>query len=302
MLLKTLRVFGKSLQYGIPILLLVASVTFQGIDEKHRTQFAFYEAWSLRFDLLVLTVVYFLGLWLLHSEAVRDLVKRPNRLLLNRHGGLIVGNVVGLCVCLFIVGSLLYNGSNYLRARKHFWVDLLRQSYTEDTIGRINGRVSQGRVGDAYELAKGSLQILKGTAQEGSITNQARALGVRVEGSTRLSERYVKLDGQDWNPLTERDFYFGNEEALRLNPQNYQAADTLTRLRARILQAMQADTGRLCESSQVTAFEAVTVLEVVRFAKPAGEGCERAAADWLNGIWSADTAARILLLSQATRP
>lgn len=289
------RVF-KFVSLLLAIALAMAFVTLNTGDADDQKRFAVYVVSKALLDVTVLAGLGVLAWIGIRSKGLRSLLTKPSDVLVGANGGLVIRNALVTVLLLCVVGGLVLNGYFLVRARTYFWRFLLQKSYVEGTLERVDSLGHEGRIQDAYNLATKAQRVLTDKADRGRIGNRTFDLTVRVEGSRRLSQRYRRPDPVEWNPITERSYYFGNAEALRLNPQNYEAYDILANLHDRLGAEMEADAVRLC--AQGSTFQTVSVLESEVFRTKAHSDCAVHSRSFVKGIWHPDAVGALLAKSR----
>jgi hypothetical protein len=281
---------------------LIALITLNTSDAEDLRRFSIYALGEAVPDLVALVAIWFIAGLALRSKGFRALVKRPLESLRTQDGGIDLRNSVTTLLCLAVALSLVVHAFFLVRARAYFWRFLLEKSYVEGTIARVDKLGNAGRVQDAYALATQAQRVLKDEADQSRITNRVLDLAARVEGSRGLSQRYRRPDPLVWNPITQRIYYFANAEALRLNPQNYQAAEVLRNLYDRVDTEMSSDIDRLCDDATTSArLQTVSVLEYETFRSTTHGDCRSAARVLVNGIWQPEAVKTILAQSRQVR-
>lgn len=250
-------------------------------------------------DLVSLLAIWLIAGLALRSTGIRALVRHPIELLRTQDGGIKLRNTLATLLCLAVLLSLLVHAFFLIRARSYFWRFLLQKSYVETTIGRVDKLGDAGRIQEAYALATEAQRVLKDEADQTRITNRVLDLAARAEGSAGLSQRYRRPDPYVWNPITQRIYYFANAEALRLNPQNYQAAEVLRNLYDRVVPEMSSDIERICGNGNSSArLQTVSALEYEIFTSTTHGDCRSAARALVNGIWQPERVKAIMAQSR----
>lgn len=264
---------------------LVAQFTISTGDEADLRRFFLYQLGQARFDFLCLFALAILGRLLFGSEAVRTFLTSPLAMLRTSQGGLHLYNCAAMAFGLMLLASLVGNGVSLIRTRGVFWTDLVQRSYVETVLADVDRLARSGRVHDAYALAGQGRRVLSHESDQSRIDNRFSDLSIRVELSRRLSQRHRRLSAEAWDPVTQRSAFFANAEAVRLDPQNFQAVELLDNLYGRVVKGIADDILQLCGRDRSGLFKTVSVLESEVFRTRTHRNCEQAAASWLDGIW-----------------
>ncbi len=133
------------------------------------------------------------------------------------------------------------------RYRQFFWSQVAKKKYIEHYAQIIDDFTRVGRVNDAYNLLDYVMSTSGGTSESGRL--QSRFLALRVLRA-RSAQLFASASVGSWNPISQRFSFFKLAEAVRLNPQNYEAADKL-RVERDLLEHkfLQADLQAICGSA-----------------------------------------------------
>jgi hypothetical protein len=136
------------------------------------------------------------------------------------------------------------------RARWLYWSQLSRPAYAMRDLGRITRLARTGRTGQAYSVAATANGVLKGTPQEDLFSGLVTSLGTRMARARELKGDMSASEAHMWNPLAHRQRYFELAEAIRLNPEEFAAAEALRIMRTGLIEnALPADVRALCSPS-----------------------------------------------------
>lgn len=277
---------------------IIALVTLSTNDAADLRRFSVYAVGQASIDLVCLLVLLALAWLSFRSMTLRKLIRHPITALRTTSGRFNLHNCGAAALCALLLISLAINGYGLLRVRGVFWKYLLQKAYVEDVLAEVDQLSTSGRIHDAYALAGQARRILSDEADEGRISNRFRDLSVRVEWSKRLSQRYLFPNAEAWNPTTNRRAYFANAEAVRLDPQNFQAVEVLNGLYSRVVDGIAHDIDQLCGPGRSRIFEATSVLESEIFLDRNHRSCKQAASQWLDSIWQPE---RIQTLLEAAK-
>ncbi|MDP8979471.1 MAG: hypothetical protein M3O35_02650 [Acidobacteriota bacterium] len=206
--------------------------------------------------------------------------------------------VLSLFSAAFLCIPMYYLG----KSRLYFWTRLSRKSYVETYKLRIDALAGTGRVKDAYVLAR----VVADTV---GLSSEAEYVGTRLALLQAACARSDQLTGQQftgpWNPVTQREAYTELVEAVRLNPQNYIAADRLKeKLRLLDGKYLKVDAEAICRSEDLRTYRgwAVSLLEatVRRLEGGPQMDCGRLLLG-LRNAWGVDKAECLLRWSDSTR-
>jgi hypothetical protein len=191
----------------------------------------------------------------------------------------------------------------FIRYRTFFWTQVAKKAYIVHYEEIIDGLGRVGRTEDAFNLLE-YIMDTSGTASE-SASLRTRLLQLKVirERSKQLT-RFA--DSGPWNPVTQRQSFFELAEAVRLDPENYEAA---TRLRVESnlldqkflpsdLQAICGSGGQLANINRfATAFLEARLFWIQEGGKPE---CIHALQK-LRETWNLDSVGCILAVSDYTK-
>src|SRR4051812_25114941 len=195
---------------------IAAYLVSKGVDDV--SHFGLYLIGQTWVELAVVLICYLI--YRQHSENVAKIwsVVRSHPAALGAR------NYFGLGMLLLSFVVFATAGYALLRARIEFWGGECRAAYANRNSERIVELIAAGRIGDAYKLAKTTHDALSGSSESGYVDHRLNKLTGAIQRSEKLTKQ---IAGGAWNPITERSAYFGIAEAVRVNPQNYAAADKL---------------------------------------------------------------------------
>jgi hypothetical protein len=127
--------------------------------------------------------------------------------------------------------------------RHYFWTALVQTAYVETYKERIDRLAATGKVQDASILASRVAATLGDEAEGYYLTGRVEQLQHAVDRSAALTND----SSEAWNPITQRDRFFRLAEAIRLNPQNYVAADRLRQMLTAVRENLQRDLDSICD-------------------------------------------------------
>jgi hypothetical protein len=146
-----------------------------------------------------------------------------------------------IALALLTINNLLY----LARARHYFWTESGRKAYVYYYTPTIDMLADSGRVTDAANLTDLVVSTL-GNNSEGELLARRRRL---LQGAVRRSNDLARADIQsEWNAVGDRMSYFRLLEAVRLNPENYLAADILKRRIALLSNYLTKDAASICSA------------------------------------------------------
>jgi hypothetical protein len=191
------------------------------------------------------------------------------------------------------------------RARRYFWTYLCITAYVENYKLQIDQLAAAGRITDAYNLNVLVMQMLPNRPEREYVERRRAALKARTTWSTKLVEGRTF---RTWNPVTQRDSYYRLLEAIRINPQNYAAAEMMKQLIAPLEnQYIKDDLNSLCGTNgnvdNFKGFATPRVEAKYRWSEIGGNGeagCRRQLDD-MSSAWNLRHAHCILRVSDATR-
>jgi hypothetical protein len=191
-------------------------LVFKNVDDV--SHFALYLVSQTWVELAAAAAVYLL------VRAHRDRVVELWRTLRLRPYEFRGTSALGLILLVAAFAAFLAAGGRLLRARADFWGGACRAAYAYHNSVRVVILVQSGRVADAYQLARTTQNALKGAAESGYVDRRL----IKLTGALQRSEQLARqVAGGAWNPISDRGAYFAIAEAVRVNPQNYGAADKL---------------------------------------------------------------------------
>jgi hypothetical protein len=159
------------------------------------------------------------------------------------YSGKRAAQVVAIMLCATLVFPIYHLG----RARKYFWTRLARDAYALRYISRVDDLDRCKRVQDAHELASHIAISVKGTSYERALNGRISELGLLIERANALRGGRTAGFAKVWNPVADRQTFFKLAEAVRLNPQDAEAADILAKLVQRLTgDLIKADVETLC--------------------------------------------------------
>lgn len=282
---------------------VVALLTLNSADELDLQRFKIYALSQAVLDFLAVSFLSVLAWIAWRSKWIRTVLSNRSAMVRSPDGDFQLRNCLTIMLALAIGMSVMCNGFFLLRARAYFWQHLVQKSYVEGTIARVDTLADAGRIGDAYTLAAQAQRVLTEEADQSRISNRSFDLTTRVEISRRLSQGQLRPDARSWNPVTQRIAYFANAEAVRLNPQNFQAAEVLAGLFDRIVVGVQHDATQLCREDGALTFQTVSVIEAETFRNTIDGDCSQEALTWLEKIWQPTRITEVLSVSrEVSRP
>lgn len=164
--------------------------------------------------LLLLILMYWAARQCIVSESVQ--IVRQSRLRLAVFG------LVALVLLTAFGAEIFY----FARARRAFWTWISTKAYVESYKKQIDNLARTGRLKEAYDLLQTVVDTSSTAAAEKTLEARRIALAAALKRSDQL---YDRAGTGSWNPITQRREYGELVEAVRVNPQNYQAADRLER-------------------------------------------------------------------------
>jgi hypothetical protein len=185
-------------------------------------------------------------------------------------------------------------------ARVTFWTELTKKAYVQKYASRIDALAYSGRITDAYRLTQAVVKSLGDSSESQLLHRRLSKLQAEYLWSESLGAR---SSGQAWNPITQRRYFFYLVEAVRINPQNYAAADMLKKQTSQIKQFLKIDATGICRSSGKLANfsgKATSNLEFQLRWQESGSNCDEAESH-LERAWEIASIEKILRLSEATR-
>jgi hypothetical protein len=155
-----------------------------------------------------------------------------------------------LILSLGLLGSVftLFPPLAYIVAlRYEFWTSEVRDSYARSVKSTIDGNASVGKLDSALDEANIAIDVLKGTGDEEDFSNRFAHLTAAIDRSHSLDESTT----DQWNFVSERSRLFALTEAVRLDPENSNAADHLSRAVGVLSKYLQDDTRTLCSLQSI---------------------------------------------------
>ncbi len=212
-------------------------------------------------------------------------------------------NVLAVAVCTASLVTLPVPLYYVCKARAVYWVKFSRKAYVQQYAVKIDALAGSGRIGEAAELATVVTNAPGRTTEKDYLARRI----VKLKGALERSNHLVlhRATGR-WNPTTQRVAFFGLAEAVRVNPQNYSAADRLKEM-IRLLDTHgpMADLEALCKAGG--AFDdyrghAMSLLEakVWWLERGSRDGCQASYKDVLD-VWQLGRINCVLAWSDATR-
>jgi hypothetical protein len=252
-------------------------------------------------DVIVLTALYGLVRLGRRSIALRTMLRNPLTTLRAQSGGLELRQVASALLLVGVALTIVFHGFYLFKARSYYWRALVGYGYVERAAYRVDELAGSGRVVDAFRLASETNHVVGQAAGSGRLRRRLLFLQGRIERSDELYSSYTNLDVQQWNPVTQDAAYFAYAEALRLNPQNYAAAEALTAMAKRLDRDLQSDASSLCRGHG--PFRTLSVLASEDFSVDTSRGrCQEDATSQLSGLWKQYDVDGLLKASLRTRP
>jgi hypothetical protein len=216
--------------------------------------------------------------------------------------------VVWLGALAIAIGFLALPTFHVLRARWMYWTQLSRPAYAGHDLARVTRLAGTGRIGQAYTLANTTYAVLKSTPEQEDFSGAVVSLAARVSRARSLKGENSPAAARSWNPISQPERYFELAEAVRLNPEEYAAADALQIMRASLIRdALPADARAVCSPSTVSPRRrTVSPLEAeIRIQRlKASGGTASGVSDCgqsLRARWALDRVGCILAISHRTR-
>jgi hypothetical protein len=207
---------------------------------------------------------------------------------------------ISMILALITVDHLYY----LFRARQFFWMTNSRKAYARQYMQTIDVMSEVGRITDALNLTDTVLESLGTNSEAAYLSERQRVLKAAVARSQQLGQ---VEGGASWNPVSDRASYFRLIEALRVNPQNYEAAERLRSRLSAIDRWLPADLHTLCASNGSIANIRVHILSFqelqFRWAQVGGQSnCDSgAAAQGLRNAWLLEDGKCLLAVSEWTK-
>ena len=210
-----------------------------------------------------------------------------------------------LIVVLLASATLVWPAYQIARARYFFWTTLARESYVIQQLSRIDDLTGQMRIVDANEQASAVAKVLAGTRYASEVGYRQDRLQLTIAVSDQLSREARTSWGRRWNPVSERRMFFRLVEAVRINPQNAEAAEVLSRLVIALDRAIEGDVQLLCGNSSLglvsqAATMSLLELEMRQSEVKAGGGC-KAARPIIERSWSLGQVKCVIQQSEQAR-
>ena len=277
------------------VAILVAQILLQTDDPGGVRQFAIYLVAHTWQEAIVVAVLYSV-FWLILKQ--RKAFPRLARLRRDRAA-------VASAVCILALGiSLLWPLYLFTRARFYFWTHLTRKAYVEEHRAEVHSLLEEGRPAEAFDVATKISGAFKGTPEARYLDTAVRTLQIINERSGQLSQAAPGTAG--WNPISQRKLYFQVAESVRLNPQNYGAADILKEMVQKIENGLKIDEASICTSGgNLAAFRGWTTALVEAEARwtEAGsvEACPSVFRRRASSAWQLERARCLIAASDHTR-
>jgi hypothetical protein len=210
-------------------------------------------------------------------------------------------------VCLILMVAIIGPIFFFVRARTYFWLRLSGRVYAEQHLKLIDDLARTGRIRQAHQTTVAAVDMMKNSEYEPYFSERVSRLSLLIERSDSLATLPSAFQSSRWNPVSGREEYFRLAEAVRIDPQNYAAAEVLEEMVRTITKvATPKDERLLCGASVVGAVQrpnSVSVLEGIvleQNIRQAG-GCYKGSIPALREMWALDRVGCVLGVSRAAR-
>jgi hypothetical protein len=189
-----------------------------------------------------------------------------------------------------------------VRARHYFWTRLAAAAHSQQMVTNVEVLARSGRTRDALAAAEVSLPAVRSEYQRSRVLRRV----ARLKGLVERSNSLMPPDHwSHWNPVSDRPMYFELLEALRVDPQNYAAADKLREVVPNLVKDIHEDVNTICGSSGALGNfrgRSTTYLEAkIHWMTVGGTSACRTLEDQLRAAWAVSAAWQVLSRSDTTR-
>jgi hypothetical protein len=146
---------------------------------------------------------------------------------------------------LFLSYCAVFSMYQFIRARHFFWTKASTRSFVEVYRERIDSLGRNGRIEDADDLINMVRNVLGRSATTAILEGRRRRIELAIKRSHILVESTEPTAGT-WNPISQRSAYFKLVEAIRVDPQNLQAAERLRRYLTGLKPLLLRDIDSIC--------------------------------------------------------
>ena len=251
--MRKLELIQRVFAIGASVVAVLSGLAFFVVPGADEIRFRYFGVFLLRsaiFDLAALAVALAFG-WVMLRVASRALAREFGTGIpwtAPRHRPIYVW--LGLVAIAFVL--LRKPAHQLLRARALYWTQLSRPAYATRDLARIGRLARTGRVNQAYTLASTTYRVLKDTPEEYVFAGVMESLAARLSRARTLRRELSPASARSWNPIAQRQRYFELAEAVRLNPEDYTAADALGMMRTGLMEhGIPADARALCSPTAV---------------------------------------------------